>query len=260
MLRRPAAWIFGGGRAEPSFRSPRPIGPGDVPPEKVRGVTRRKALVRIAAPVARLAVGAGPLSGRDRRRMTLAGAPFGASPRLLRGASPPLQFRTALPALGICACAVQRSSSRRGRSAAGAGSGTARVRKDSDALRPRGPHRPGLRFPASPAPGGRFDVAASPTPSSRFVPPWLASRKRPSVDEVRCRYKIIGYLSKVTFSTVPSASRAASDHGVTWRMRCWVTLLLRPGYQCGSPRMPCAANAMCDACGTQRVRRETNAI
>src|SRR5438552_2483913 len=46
-----------------------------------RGAERRQALVRIAAPVARLAVGPISRAKGDHRPMTLAGAPFGAPPR-----------------------------------------------------------------------------------------------------------------------------------------------------------------------------------
>ena len=45
------------------------------------GVKRREAPVRIAAPVAHLDGRAGPWPSRDRRPMTRAGAPSGASPR-----------------------------------------------------------------------------------------------------------------------------------------------------------------------------------
>ena len=59
--------------------------PGQNPPfgspRKTRGVKRRKSLVRSAAPRGPPCGRADPFSGRDHRPMTLAGAPFGASPR-----------------------------------------------------------------------------------------------------------------------------------------------------------------------------------
>jgi hypothetical protein len=86
------------------------------------------------------------------------------------------------------ACPSPASSSRKRRSALRAEPRNRPVRKPSVDLRPRGPHRPGsaagrMGLSASPAPDGRFGVSASPLPSLRFVPLWLASRKRPSADE-----------------------------------------------------------------------------
>ncbi len=72
MLRGPAALIFSEGAGR------RPSIP--VPP-KVRGVKRRNALVRNAAPRGPPRDRAGLRIAGDCRRMTLAGAPFGASPR-----------------------------------------------------------------------------------------------------------------------------------------------------------------------------------
>jgi hypothetical protein len=50
-------------------------------PPSPRGAERRKALVRIAAPVGPPYGKASPVSGRDCRPMTRTGAPLGASPR-----------------------------------------------------------------------------------------------------------------------------------------------------------------------------------
>ena len=111
-------------------------------------------------------------------------SPFGAPPRHLRDAFG--ISRSGPRYLGGRRNVPNPSPSdipREGRSALLADPGTARVREGSVPLRPRGPHRPGTGFLRFPAPGGRFGVTVSPVPSSWFVPPWLASRKRPSVDE-----------------------------------------------------------------------------
>ena len=134
-------------------------------------------------------------SGRSLQRKgspasdAVAGAPLGAPPRHLQSDNSAVSSvpgrASSLVSLRLVSPA---SSLRKGRSAQRRSPGTARVRKDSDALRPRGPHRPAsagtsLRNPRLTGPRGRFAVTASPVPSARLVPPCRAPRERPRMGQ-----------------------------------------------------------------------------
>jgi hypothetical protein len=196
-----------------------PSPPPNPPPlagegwEGARGAKRRKALVRNAAP-------RGPPRGRadlriagDHRPITLAGAPSGAPPRHLRDA----KCESASPVPGRASGCVPpllplafpdrspvAAGSRKQRTPRPAGS----LQSGRSAARAEPRNRPSARLSESRARGGRtgrlspsfpprkrgrFREGATGTkgkvlcrisgPFPRFVPPWLASRKRPSADE-----------------------------------------------------------------------------
>ncbi len=189
MLRRPG---FVGCRVAPLLA---------LPLRKARGVKRRKALVRNAAPrgpscdqgrsLQRKGSPANDARRRASRRSTAAFAE--ATMRRLISSGPRFLTRH-----------LRRESSKApcGRVVVpnGRSPGTARVRKDSDALRPRGPHRPGAAEIAIRFAGTKGKVLCRISgPSPRFVPPWLASRRRPSADEVEEYRHMIGIKSTMDF-------------------------------------------------------------